>query len=253
MQTSQNIKHQSPPLAGTPGAEAIILAGGLGTRLRSAVSDLPKCMAPVAGKPFLHYVIAALRKQDIHKFIFSLGYKSEVIQTYLSAELPQDTWQAVVEDEPLGTGGAILAAVKKAIEQHVYVLNGDTIFAADMAALMDTQLAMHAACTLCLKPMENFERYGAVELDEGGVITAFKEKKFYKKGLINGGVYALDSTKFLQESLPEKFSFEKDYLEKKVTEQVLHGFVQDEYFIDIGIPEDYRRAQAEFENLTMFK
>src|SRR5450432_2007636 len=104
--------------------EAIILAGGLGTRLRSAVPDLPKCMAPVAGKPFLFYVINHLQKQGIDKFIFSLGYKSEVIIEYTKAQYPKTSIQFTIEEEPLGTGGAIKLAASKATDKNVLVLNG---------------------------------------------------------------------------------------------------------------------------------
>ncbi len=84
-----------------------------------------------------------------------------------------------------------------------------------------------------------------LNLDETNLIVSFKEKQFYEKGLINGGVYALNTEKFLNNNLPEKFSFEKDYLEKFVSERKMYGLIQDEYFIDIGIPEDYEKAQEE--------
>ncbi len=112
-----------------------------------------------------------------------------------------------------------------------------------------------SACTLALKPMKDFDRYGVVELNEDSSVRSFKEKQFYQSGLINGGVYALNVASFLKEDLPEKFSFEKDYLEKNVNsfnqaQPKLYGSVQDEYFIDIGIPEDYERAQTELKNET---
>jgi D-glycero-alpha-D-manno-heptose 1-phosphate guanylyltransferase len=232
--------------------QAIILAGGLGTRLRSAVPDLPKCMAPVAGKPFLSYVIDYLQRQGVEKFIFALGYKSEHFEDYLREKFPAGTdkgeelrCQLSIEGEPLGTGGAIKLACQKASEGTVLVLNGDTFFGIrvdDLAAFHEEQ---HAHCTLCLKPMENFDRYGVVELNPDHSIRHFQEKQFYKAGLINGGVYALDTVRFLGEPLPEKFSFEKDYLEMQEPGRRLFGLVQRGYFIDIGIPEDYARAQKE--------
>jgi D-glycero-alpha-D-manno-heptose 1-phosphate guanylyltransferase len=101
--------------------------------------------------------------------------------------------------------------------------------------------------------MENFDRYGVVELNKDGSVKAFKEKQFFTSGLINGGVYALHVANFLNENLPEKFSFEKEFLEKKVCLRAedkcqLFGLVQDEYFIDIGIPEDFAKAQIEFKS-----
>ena len=108
----------------------------------------------------------------------------------------------------------------------------------------------NADCTLSLKPMHNFDRYGVVELNKDNSIRSFKEKQWYESGLINGGVYALNAEQFLKENLPEKFSFEKEYLEKtlslpKSDKRRMYGVVQDKYFIDIGIPEDYERAQTE--------
>jgi len=232
--------------------EAIILAGGLGTRLRSVVSDLPKCMAPVAGKPFLAYVISHLEKEGIQKFIFSVGYKNEIIQKYLLEELSTINYQLSIEKEPLGTGGAVKLACGKATEKTVLIVNGDTLFKIDVNKLAGFHDMCGADCTLSLKPMHNFDRYGVVELNKDYSIKDFKEKKFYETGLINGGMYALHVQKFLKEYLPEKFSFEKDYLEKKLSlpksgERRMFGVVQDEYFIDIGIPEDYERAQRELE------
>ena len=225
--------------------EAIILAGGFGTRLRDAIPDLPKCMAPVNGRPFLFYVINYLRSQGIEKFIFSLGYKHEIIEAYLNAEFPTLDFQCLIEKEPLGTGGAILASCYKTSEQTVLVLNGDTIFKVDLEKAFANHVEHDSDCTLLLKPMDDFDRYGVVELNEDDSIKSFKEKKFYKNGLINGGVYILNTEQFLAEELPGKFSFERDYLEKYFATRKIYGSVQDEYFIDIGIPEDYFRVQQE--------
>ena len=225
--------------------EAIILAGGLGTRLRSVVSDLPKCMAPVAGKPFLAYVINHLEKEGIQKFIFSVGYKNEIIIDFINTQRSIINNQFSIEEEPLGTGGAVKLACGKATEKTVLIVNGDTLFKIDVNKLAAFHNMCGADCTLSLKPMQNFDRYGVVELNKDYSIKDFKEKKFYETGLINGGMYALHTEKFLKEDLPEKFSFEKDYLEKCFGERRMYGVVQDEYFIDIGIPEDYERAQIE--------
>ena len=224
---------------------AIILAGGLGTRLRSLVSDLPKCMAPVAGQPFLKYVMDELLKQGITHFILSVGYKRESIIDFLQNNYPDVNILFVIENEPLGTGGAIKLAAGLCKEKNVFVLNGDTMFKVDLKTLSDAHFQQQADCTLSLKPMQQFERYGVVELEEQNRITSFKEKQFYESGLINGGVYALNTVCFLNEQLPEKFSFEKDYLEQLYKERKFFGCVSDTYFIDIGIPEDYERAQTE--------
>ncbi|MDP4265142.1 MAG: HAD-IIIA family hydrolase [Bacteroidota bacterium] len=227
------------------GLEGIILAGGLGTRLRDTVPDWPKCMAPVADRPFLFYVINYLRGQGIEKFIFSLGYKHEIIEEYLLTQFATLNFQCVIEEEPLGTGGAILAACKKATEKNVLVANGDTLFKVNIENLIALHFDREADCTLALKPMTHFDRYGVVELDRTDAVYEFREKQFYESGLINGGIYILDREKFVSEKLPGKFSFEKDYLEKLYKERKFYGLVDDGYFIDIGVPEDYNRAQEE--------
>lgn len=225
--------------------EAIILAGGLGTRLQEAVPGLPKCMAPVAGKPFLSYVIDALRMQGVQRFIFSLGYKSEAIEKYLQEEYAALDYVSVIEKEPLGTGGAIHLSIQSCHEDDVLVANGDTLFKINAEHLFSFYKEKHAECTLALKPMKNVDRYGVVDMDAEGKIVLFKEKQFYQKGLINGGMYLLHKTSFLSHSFPHQFSFEKDYLEKLCDKGNFYGSVQDEYFIDIGIPQDYQKAQID--------
>ncbi len=226
--------------------DAIILAGGLGTRLRSAVPELPKCMAPVNGKPFLHYVIANLHNEGIEHFIFSLGYKQAYISDWLAKNYPASMYTTVIEHEPLGTGGAIAKSCDAVNGKHVFITNGDTLFTASLAALSTMHTTHHAACTLALKSMKNFDRYGVVTTNTDNQITSFKEKMFYEKGLINGGLYALNVESFKQHHWPEKFSFEKDYLEKLIDTKTLFGINADAYFIDIGIPEDFERVQYEF-------
>jgi D-glycero-alpha-D-manno-heptose 1-phosphate guanylyltransferase len=230
--------------------EAIILAGGLGTRLQPVISDVPKCMAPVAGKSFLHYVIQFLQNSGVEHFVMSVGYLHEMIEEYLSKNYAHLYYTISLENEPLGTGGAIKLALDKCLDKNVLTCNGDTLYKIDISELSKLHEEMNAACTLTLKPMHYFDRYGVVELNDDHSIKSFKEKQYYTSGLINGGVYALNREKFLKENLPEKFSFEKDYLEKNVKNNEdekpkFYGIIQDDYFIDIGIPEDYERAQKE--------
>ena len=246
MQTEKNTENNnlSLPFRGTGG---VILAGGLGTRLRDAVPDIPKCMAPVAGRPFISHVIDYLRMQGVQHFIFSLGYKWDVIENYLINHYSTLDYTVVIEHEPLGTGGAIHLAIQKARGENVLIANGDTLFKADVRSLLSFHQIHDAACTLALKPMQNFDRYGVVETDENGKVISFKEKQFYENGLINGGVYILNKEKFLQHAFDQKFSFEKDYLEKYYAEGNIYGSVQDDYFIDIGIPKDYNKAQTDLQ------
>ena len=224
--------------------EAIILAGGLGTRLQPVVSELPKCLAPVGGRPFLSYLLNSSKKQGINKFIFALGHKSDQIESFVKKTLPEGTFVFSKEEEPLGTGGAIYKACRLAAGPNVMILNADTFFGIVYSNLTIVHELRKADCTLALKPMQAFDRYGAVEV-ERQVVTGFGEKKYHKAGLINGGVYALSVPSFLQKSFPANFSFERDYLEKNYRSGKILALVSDAYFIDIGIPEDYQRAQEE--------
>jgi len=231
--------------------EAIILAGGLGTRLRSVVSDLPKCMAPVAGQPFLKYVIRYLLSQGVERFIFSLGYRHELIEEFLNNEFPTLHYECSVEQEPLGTGGAIYLACKRAKETNVLVVNGDTLFKANLKKASSFHAENNADCTLLLKPMLDFDRYGAVELDDNYTVSSFKEKQFFQTGDINAGVYILNVEQFMDKDFPEKFSFEKDYLERYHTEKKIFGLIEENYFIDIGIPADFQKAQEELKQIPL--
>lgn len=226
--------------------ECIILAGGLGTRLRSEVADLPKCLAPVAGKPFLYWVIEYQLRQKISSFVFSLGYMHEKIESFITENYPSLDVKFVVESEPMGTGGAIRLAMQSCTEENVQVINGDTIFETNSQRLLYYHMENKAACTLALKPMKKYDRYGSVETDEHMNIVSFTEKKYMEEGSINGGVYIINRLSFQQIDLPEKFSFEKDYLEKYNGAQKMIGVNDDGYFIDIGIPEDFKKANHDF-------
>ncbi|MEJ7611753.1 MAG: nucleotidyltransferase family protein [Ferruginibacter sp.] len=225
--------------------ECIILAGGLGTRLRSEVPDLPKCLAPVAGKPFLHWVIRHLLSQKVETFIFSVGYMHEKTEAFIAKEYPGLPVKFSAETTPLGTGGAIKFAFRQCSGSDVMAVNGDTLFETDHDRLMYYHLENNAACTLALKPVTDSDRYGSVETDERGNIISFREKTFIRAGLINGGVYLLNRQRFEDAGLPEIFSFEKDYLEKSVGAQKMIGVRDDGYFIDIGIPADLEKANIE--------
>lgn len=225
--------------------QCIILAGGLGTRLRSAVADLPKCMAPVADKPFLYWVINYLLQQNVTSFVLSLGYMHEKIEDYIKKDFSQLDIKFSVEEEPLGTGGAIYLAMQKCTEENVMVVNGDTLFEINNQNLLAHHLSNKSDCTLALKPMKDFNRYGVVQIDANNNIISFEEKKYQHAGLINGGVYLINRNLFLNIIFPQKFSFEKEYLEKYMNDVKMTGVQDDGYFIDIGIPEDFAKANQE--------
>lgn len=229
--------------------EAIVLAGGLGTRLRSAVPELPKCLAPVDGRPFIGYVTDHFRREGIERFIFALGYKSSHFDQFFQSEFPAGGYEISLEADPLGTGGAIRQACGLVRGRNVLIVNGDTFFGVNLRGLGRFHEEHRADCSLCLKELQNFDRFGVVELAADGRVLQFREKQYYADGLINGGVYALDKPSFLAAEWPAVFSFEKDYLESAKGAKI-YGMVQDGYFIDIGIPEDYRRVQSERNRLS---
>lgn len=215
--------------------QAIILAGGLGTRLRSVVQDLPKPMAPINGKPFLAFVLEYLKKQGIAELILSVSYKHELIQECFKDEFHGVKIRYNIEKELLGTGGAIKDALKF-VKNEAYVLNGDTLFNIDLKKLtLD-----HSKICIALKQMQNSDRYGTVNVDDQGFVTSFEEKVFKKQSLINGGIYLLKRDIFDTFDLEKKFSFE-EFLQKNYKVLKIQTQIFDDYFIDIGIPEDYER------------
>ncbi|EDP7384945.1 NTP transferase domain-containing protein, partial [Campylobacter jejuni] len=215
--------------------QAIILCGGLGTRLKSIIKDIPKPMAPINDKPFLEFIFEYLKKQGIKEVILAVSYKYEVIQEYFKDEFLGIKIKYSIEKEPLGTGGAIKEALKF-IKNEAYVLNGDTIFDIDLKKL----ILNNSKICLALKQMNDFDRYGTVELDSKNYIKLFKEKEFKKQGLINGGIYFLNKDIFNDFTLQEKFSFE-EFLQENYEKLKAKAHIFDNYFIDIGVPGDYGR------------
>jgi len=224
--------------------EAVILAGGLGTRLYPLTLTVPKPMVPVSDQPFLEYLLNRLSEHGFSRVILSVGYLGEQIEAYFG-----NNWQGLelvyaYETTPLGTGGAIAFALSFTQTEQILVLNGDTFCAVDWQSMVKFHLQKQADLTITLKPMKNFDRYGNVEVKEDRVVQ-FDEKQFVDSGNINTGVYILNKSVFKIFSMPEKFSFEIDFLQCKLSDMNVSAYITQAYFIDIGIPEDYQRAQVE--------
>jgi D-glycero-alpha-D-manno-heptose 1-phosphate guanylyltransferase len=227
--------------------EVIILAGGLGTRLKDAVKDVPKPMAPIGNLPFLAYLFQYLKKFPINRVVLAVGHKHESISDYFGNQYLGMEIEYAIENEPLGTGGAIANALKLTKNKAVFLLNGDTFFKVNLLHLFQHHQKSKAQLTLALKPMQLFDRYGTVEIRDSK-ITKFNEKKPVNEGLINGGVYVIGKQSFESLNLPVKFSFEKEILEKETAHWNMQALICEDYFIDIGIPDDYNRAQLELPN-----
>jgi len=223
--------------------EAIVLAGGLGTRLASVISDLPKPMAPVRGRPFLEYIFRYLGKNGIGRAILSVGYKWESINARFGDRFEGVELVYSVENEPLGTGGAIKRAMRLVLGDKVFIINGDTFFNVPLQKLED-EFAEEGKLMLALKKMRHFDRYGCVEVDDRGMVTAFTEKGYREAGNINGGIYLVRNDIFESFVTEEKFSFET-FMEEHFKVLKIQALLLDSFFIDIGIPEDYAKAQIE--------
>jgi len=222
--------------------ETIVLAGGFGTRLQKVVNNVPKPMAPINDKPFLFYLLKFLQKNGIDRIILSVGYKWEIIKEYFGEKFDNIDLIYSIENEPLGTGGAIKKALSYLENDQSFVLNGDTFF---NISLNELRLNKNSKIILALKKMQNFDRYGNVKIDDNGSIIALEEKKFTENGNINGGIYLLRKNIFDEFDLPKKFSFE-EFLEKNYKKLNATGKIFDDYFIDIGIPKDYEKAKKDF-------
>jgi D-glycero-alpha-D-manno-heptose 1-phosphate guanylyltransferase len=226
--------------------EAIILAGGLGTRLQGVVKDLPKPMAPVNGRPFLTYILDYLIEYHYTRVVLSVGYLHEKIEEFFGTQYKSLEIDYAVETEPLGTGGGILFAFSKCVTDNVLVINGDTMFKVDLDEFEHFHQEKSSLLSIVLREVEDVARYGSVVIGGNGLITLFSEKlASIGRGFINGGIYLIDRKLFDKYPQPQKFSFEKDLMTKYYTQEMFYGMPSDGYFIDIGIPEDYARAQRE--------
>ena len=233
--------------------EAVILAGGTGSRLKEVIDDMPKPLAPVNGRPFLEYQLDYLDKWAFKTVILSVGYKRDQIRTHFGDQYKSLQILYSEEEEPLGTGGAILQALRLASGYSVFIFNGDTYFDVNLQKLDDFRKIKEADLCLSLRYEINPARFGLVEFDNNNRITKFYEKsQGPEEGYINGGVYLVRREYLLRFGLPEKFSFETDFLQKYYTTEEFYGLRCFSYFRDIGIPEDYQKAQDEFKRLIFY-
>lgn len=231
--------------------ECIILAGGLGSRLGDIATNIPKCMVEVAGKPFLSYLFSYLEREKFEHIILSLGHQADIVLNWINSYSETFPFELsyVIEENPLGTGGAMKNALSKSKSDTLFIINGDTMFTMSTDNLKRLHAKKSADISLALKPMKDFDRYGYVTIDESERIVKFHEKSPQNEGLINGGIYILEKS-VLSNMTEEVFSFEKDILEKRTTDLSLYGYTEDAYFMDIGTPDDYRKANIDFLNFT---
>lgn len=221
--------------------EAIVLAGGFGTRLRQVVADVPKPMAPVAGRPFLEVLLRSLAQKGFSRAVLSLGFMAEKISGHFGSRFAGLDIAYVVEDTPLGTGGATRLAAEACTQDHVYVFNGDTYLDLE-AERLEQQWRTRRYPIVVGRQVPDTARYGRLVVEDGRVIS-FAEKGMTGPGLINAGCYVLPRDALSQFPVLKPFSIETDFLMQAVAHTRVEVFVSKGMFIDIGIPEDYARAQ----------
>jgi len=226
---------------------AIILAGGMGTRLKSVINNVPKPMAPVQKRPFLEILMAYWQEQGIEHFILSVGHLAHIIQEHFG-----DCWKGCrisysLEQEPLGTGGGILKASKLISDEIPFlVLNGDTFFAVNLAKLSKFHLQNKANITLSVFSSSDTQRYMGIDVDPSQRVTKLNSKTKEQTCLVNGGVYIVDPVflKSLNKGGVMAQSWENETLPKLLDQHArLFAKSHSVDFIDIGIPTDYARAQ----------
>jgi D-glycero-alpha-D-manno-heptose 1-phosphate guanylyltransferase len=228
--------------------KAVVLAGGLGTRLRKRVPELPKPMAPVGGRPFISYSLDRLVSGGVQSIILAVGYRAESIEAHFGNTYRGAALRYSVETEPLGTGGAIVHALRDEETAPVIILNGDTFLNIDFGALVHWYKQTESRLAMVLRTVKDVARFGSV-IVSGGQVVGFSEKGNTGAGLVNAGVYILRSDIFRAFSLPKRFSFEVDILQGHCDELKPRAYVTDSYFIDIGTPKDYERAKRELPSL----
>lgn len=226
--------------------QAVLLAGGLGTRLRSVVSDRPKPMALVDEKPFMEYVVHELSRHGVTDIIFAVGYKGSMVEEYFGDgsgfAAPDGTplhVQYAYEEELLGTAGAIKNAGRFVTEDTFFVLNADTFYQLDYSYLAQLQKNQDLDMALVLRKVPDISRYGEALLEQGRLVGFNEKRNEPRPGTINGGVYFMKRA--LLKQIPDgKVSLENEMIPRWLKEgRRLGGFVNEGYFIDIGVPEDY--------------
>lgn len=222
--------------------EAIVLAGGFGTRLRELVPDLPKPMAPVAGKPFLEILLCSLSRKGFSRVVFSLGFMADKISGHFGEGFAGMELAYAVEDHPLGTGGAVRLALSISQQDHVYVFNGDTFLDLEIDAVERLWQDRHHPIIVG-RAVPDTARYGRLLMVDGRV-TSFSVKGVAGPGLINAGCYVLSKQALDGFPLGQPFSLETEFFTKYLQGIQFDGFVTNGLFIDIGVPDDYMLAQT---------
>ena len=223
--------------------DAIILAGGVGSRIKSLSNGVPKPMIVVSGRPFIEWQIMYLIKYGVSRIIISTGYKSFIFEDYFKNKRNNVEIIIALESTPLGTGGGVINAAKHVLSENVLVLNGDSLCIFDVCKLIKLHNNYKADLTLVSKYCDDNSRYGMFSLD-GDIVKKFDEKNDQSTGgYISVGFYCMN-IKILREKLETNNSFEYDLMPKWINEKKkIYSLRVDEEFIDIGTPESLKQAE----------
>ncbi len=226
--------------------EAIVLAGGLGTRLREVTGELPKPLVPVAGRPFITRILDALVDARLRRVVLATGYRGQQIKTALGANWRGMELTYSQETHPLGTGGAMALASGQLHSDPCLVLNGDTWLGLDYQTFAERLRVSGSRLGVALARVEDMARYGAAKLSPCGDLAGFAGKGCQGRGLVNAGVYCMHHSVLTQIPSGQPASFEDDVLAPLVRSEPVMAYQDTWDFIDIGVPHDYHRAQAFF-------
>jgi D-glycero-alpha-D-manno-heptose 1-phosphate guanylyltransferase len=222
---------------------AILLAGGRGTRLGSLTDAVPKPLLEVAGRPFIFFVLDHLKDAGVERIMISTGYRAEQFDQTIGNRYRGMHVQYEVEDEPLGTGGALMRSLA-ALGETAFVLNADTLFRISLARMLRVHQSMQADITFAVREVPDVSRYGAVIL-EGSRVISVAQQRVPGPGLINGGIYLISPHIFSDFAAMKRFSFETEFVPGALARLIVAGYTDAGYFIDMGVPVDFARAQRE--------
>ena len=231
-------------------SEAIIISGGSEGRFKSVKEEIPIAMAPINDKPFLEYQLSYLEHWGIKHLILTVGYKADLVKDYFKDQYKSMSIEYVVEDDSIGTGGALKKAMQRANEMAVFVLDGRMLFDVSLRRLFNFKRSKQADVAMSLRFVPEVTSHGSVKIDTDAKVVDFcGTADQYGEEYINGGVICIGTQYFLSKNLADDASFQKDFLEKYYQSDSMYGFKCYSYYKDISDPKDYMKAQNEFKSL----
>lgn len=228
------------------GLDVLVLAGGLGTRIRAVLGDVPKVLAPINGRPFLDHLLDSLKAQGARRVVLALGYLADKVIAHLAANPPPLPVDWVIETQPLGTAGALRHALPALQGDFVLVMNGDTWVDADLLEFQNAWQASGRAAAIMAVRVEDVSRYGSLDISDQGTLRRFVEKdpNRHGPGIINAGLYLFDRSVLADLQGMAGPSLERDVLACLPAGSVAVHLAERAAFVDIGTPDSLAGAAA---------